>query len=157
MSRCSLEKHLAPGTLSEVNQMLLASGGNVRGAAARFNLGRTAVTNHWKHCVTTAHEPDTAPTRPEPPEGAAVAQGIDALVTLLAQEVATSSGRARIDASREYRQALAEQAKSGGARGPVALADVEDYPKFRALLIRALAPYPEARLAVADAIREGGF
>jgi hypothetical protein len=157
MSRCSLEQHLAAGTLTAVNQMLLASGGNVRGTAVRFKLGRHAVTNHWRNCITKAQEAQILPVSPEPTETGAVAQGIDALVTLLAAEVASSSGRARIDASREYRQALAEQAKSGGARGPVALTDVEDYPRFRALLIRALAPFPEARLAVADAIRDGGF
>jgi hypothetical protein len=125
----------------------------------RFGLNREAIKAHMVHCVPAVmpHEPDTAPTSADSPSTGAVAQGIDALVTLLAQEVATSSGRARIDASREYRQALAEQAKSGGTRGPINLADIAEYATFRALLIRALAPYPEARLAVAEAIREGGF
>jgi len=141
-NRCSICHSESRATIDKA----LEAGASARGTAIRLGLSIHALQVHKRD----HHDPPAGST---PSRNRPSGSGIAELVLLLEQEVASSTGRARLEASREYRLAMGELAKSGGTGGPTPLADIEGYKVFRTILLRALAPYSEARQAVADAIR----
>ncbi len=128
----------------------ILAGASVKGTAARFGMSDGALRRHI--AAEGLHSARTSAPRASQPDGVEHS-GIDELVRLLADEVANTTGRARLDASREYRLALAEAAKSGGSGAAPSLKDFPGWSTFKRLVGESLAPHPEARQALIDAIR----
>lgn len=119
----------------------LANGASARGTAIRLGLSIHGLQRHQRD----HHDPLAGS---QPVSNRPSSSGIAELVLLLEREVASSTGRARLDASREYRLALAAQGKTGSQdAGPDA------WPALRRILVDATAGYPDVRAAIVAAIK----
>jgi hypothetical protein len=124
---------------------LLRSGRSARAVAGEYAVGYAALTRHARNHLS----------RPEIANGAADLGDLDPLdelvMTLRARALAGSDA-----ASREYRLALAAQATARHAMAPTrALADSDEWIVLRTTMLKALAPFPGARIAIADALAVG--
>lgn len=115
-----------------------------RRVAAAFGLSYDALRRHARNHVRTEPVPGQATAAP----------GTGALGELVAA-LRTRALAGDPAGAREYRLALAAQAAEGTSAPPAY--DVRTDPEWLRLvaaMVRALRPFPEARQALADAIRE---
>jgi hypothetical protein len=123
----------------------LASGRSVRSVAAEFGLSDDALGRHAKNHL--GRPAWTSATIPAPADGS-----LDPLDELVAA-LRTRALAGNPSDTREYRLALAAQAATRHATAPTRpLADSEEWIALRTAMLAALEPFPEARLAIADAL-----
>jgi hypothetical protein len=128
----------------ELNE-LLQSGRSARSVAAAFSLSEDALGRHAR-----GHLNRPVASASPPPTGVAP---LDELIDAL--RVRALAGNP--SDTREYRLALAtQQAERAGAVATHDLVNDPEWITLRSLVLAALAPFPAARIAVADAIREAG-
>ena len=136
MTRCTVCTHPERGTIDA-----LIAAQSARSVASQYGLAARAVQRH------AARHRATLPATDAPP-----ADPLDELVHALRARALAGSD----PASREYRLALQAQQAARNAAAPTRPLEAEpEWLALRAALVAALAPFPEARQAVADAI--GGF
>ncbi len=131
---------------SAVNE-LLRSGRSARSVAIALGLSEDALGRHAKAHVAAAPAASVpAPDAPREP-----LDPLDELTTAL--RVRALAGNPAD--TREYRLALAAQAAARHAAAPIRdLATEPEWISVRSRLLDALAPFHEARTAVADALEE---
>jgi hypothetical protein len=126
---------------------LLQEDGSTRKVAATYGLSYAATLRHARNHVARGQ-----PSAPQPtgdPSASAV-DPLDELVAALRTRALTGDP----STAREYRLALATQTASKAVAPEYdVLGDVQ-WTTLRGLLLRALEPYAEARLAISEAIRE---
>lgn len=138
MRRCSVCSHAARSTIDAD----LEAGASARSLAMTHGLGTDAVQRHARNHRAR----DPIPVDPEIPPSA---PPLDELVEAL---------RARALAGdpavvREYRLALtAQEVARASAAPPLDLSATPEWHLLRGRILDALHPYPEARMAVADAL-----
>jgi hypothetical protein len=121
---------------------LLRSGRSARAVAAEFGLSYDAVTRHARNHVAK-RPPADVPT--------AAGDPLDELVKAL--RVRALAGNPAD--TREYRLALAAQSDAKHAAPPRRdLAAEPEWIELRTRMLAALAPFPEARLAIVAALGE---
>ena len=127
----------------------LRSGRSVRSVALSLGISDDALGRHAKaHIARQAPEPAARSAR-KPDAGREPLDPLDELTAAL--RVRALAGNPAD--TREYRLALAAQSAAHHAAAPVRdLASEPEWISTRAVLLDALAPYPEARTAVADAL-----
>jgi hypothetical protein len=140
MSRsCTVCNHPSAATIA----VSLMEGRSARAVAATYVLSYAAMKRHARNHVT----PGSQPTHD--PAGAAL-EPLDELIASLRGRALAGSDAA----AREYRLALAAQSQRSSATTPEynVLEDPE-WIKLQRILLDALVPFPEARIAISDAIR----
>jgi transposase-like protein len=137
--RCSVCTLPTAGAIREA----LADGRSARAVADEFGISYDALTRHARnHLADQPH-----------PAAPGVADPLEELIAVLRVRALGGSDAA----SREYRLALAAQTAARQAAAPRrALVDEPEWRELRAVVLRALAPFPEARVAVANALTEAG-
>jgi hypothetical protein len=143
MSRCTIDASSHRGAIDQ----LLLGGRSARSIALEFGLSIDAMKRHARNHVRAAEAP---PTNGELPVGA------DALDELVASLRLAALRGTDPSAAREYRLALAAQAERHAEAPPYEVVTDPQWTRLRAILLTALAPFPEARLAVANALRSAG-
>lgn len=136
---------------------LLAAGRSGRSVAAELGLSPSAVKRHALHRVGRQTAPSFAghPAKlPAAEYGPSTANGLDPLDELVTSLRDSALGSPNAGFAREYRLALLAQAERSAERPAYDVLRDPEWLRLRRLLVAALAPYPEARQAVADAIRE---
>jgi hypothetical protein len=134
-------------TAGAVNQSL-RDGRSAREVASEFGLSYDALTRHARNHLAAV-----------PITGSGDLLG-SALPSRDPLEELTAALRTRAlsgsdAASREYRLALAAQTAARHAATPHrALTDEPEWIALRTIMLKALQPFPEARIAVADALAE---
>ncbi|HEY5519139.1 MAG TPA: hypothetical protein VIK08_00630 [Candidatus Limnocylindrales bacterium] len=122
---------------------LLRTGRPARGIAAEFSISYDALCRHARNHLTRRAGGTYVPPSP------ASDDPLDELVAAL--RVRALAGNP--SDTREYRLALAAQQDVRHAAPPVRdLADEPEWHALRTKLLHALEPFPEARIAVADAL-----
>lgn len=120
---------------------LLAQGRSGRSLAAEFGLSPDAVKRHAKAHAAPRDSGRRAPSGADP-----LSELVDALRSRALD--GNNSGTVR-----EYRLALAALTERSAERPAYNVLADPEWLRLRDLLLEALEPYPEARLAVADALR----
>lgn len=144
MARCSICSRSDAGTINA----LLGDGRSARSVAAELGLSDDAVQRHAQKHLKRVHSGASAP-KPAP-----LGDPLDELVDALRQQ-ALAGNPAIVH---QYRLALAAQADVKHAAPPTRdLASEPEWIALRAVLLRALEPYPSARLAIAVAIGKEGM
>jgi hypothetical protein len=134
---------------------LIRQGRSVRQVTADFGLAYDSALRHARHHV--ARETVPLIVMPGAPSRTNGHTSPDAVVDPLDELVAVLRVRALghdVAAAREYRLALAATATRASAAVPkVDLASTDEWIAFRTVMLGALEPYPEARIAIADALK----
>lgn len=135
---CSICRLPIAGAIDE----LLRAGRPARAVAAEFELSYDALTRHARNHL--ARRVSTVPTSPVDGDP------LDELVKAL--RVRALAGNP--SDTREYRLALAAQSDAKHAAPPTRdLAQEPEWIDLRSKMLKALEPFPEARLAIAEAIK----
>ena len=132
----------AHSSVSSIN-VLLVERRSARAVARDFGLSYDAVIRHARHHLLRQTALDSN-----------AADGEDPLAELVASLRSAALRGGDPSAAREYRLALAAQAAQGHTAPPRRFVDEPEWIHLRTLILVALEPYPEPRLAVAEAIRE---
>jgi hypothetical protein len=135
--RCSICACEAAGTING----LLQDGRSIRSVATEFAVSEDALGRHASRHLTRSEAPiATADNGADP---------LDELVqTLRARALAGDPAVVR-----EYRLALAAQQATRHATAPQqAISSSREWIELRTAILRALEPFPEARLAVGEAL-----
>jgi hypothetical protein len=134
---CSVCARSDAGAIDE----LLRSGRSARAVALEVDLGEDAVLRHrTRHLGRRSEPPPSDPSGLDP---------LDELVDALRRRAL--DGDAVV--AREYRLALAAQSAQAHATAPpVELATTREWLDLRSRLLEALEPFPDARIAVAEAL-----
>jgi hypothetical protein len=140
VSRCSV---CAAPQRAAIDQLLIG-GRSGRSLAVEFGLSIDAMKRHARNHVVPSEE------LPELPPGA---DPLDELVASLRTAAVTGKNPS---AAREYRLVLALQAERRNERPAYDVVADPTWIRLRTVMLDALKPFPEARLAVADALRSEG-
>ena len=119
----------------------LAAGRSSRALASAYGLGPEAVKRHARN-----HAPQPAPITDEPTG----ADPLDELAASLRTRALAGSDAA----AREYRLALAALEDRGNVRPEYNVLEDPEWIRIRTLMLDTLSAYPEAKYAVADALRD---
>lgn len=137
---CSVCRLPSAGAINE----LLATGRSASSVARTFGLSDDAVGRHRHHAPKQAPEPV-----PEPG-----GDPLDELVVALRARALAGNP----SDTREYRLALLAQTAARQSSAPAHdLATTPEWIRVRTILLDALAPFPGARVAVADALVDAGL
>lgn len=153
---CSACRHKQRGAIDEA----LARGESVRDIAGRFKLSKTAVDRHGRDHLTKALAKA---------EAAEVVRADDLLSKIDGLEADANRIRKAAEKSGDLRTALAGLREvtrihelvarmQGELRDKIVvnLIEVPEYLQLRSALLQALAPYPDARAAVVNALARHG-
>jgi hypothetical protein len=143
---CSICSRVDVAALNE----LVRGGQSARSVARQHGLSEDAFDRHVKnHLGDRARGTKAQVIAP-------LAAGVDPLAELI-EKLRTRALAGNPNDTREYRLALAAQQAERASSIPAHdLAHDPEWIALRSLVLAALAPYPEARLAVANAIRSAG-
>jgi hypothetical protein len=146
MSRtCTVCNHPSAATIA----VSLMEGRSARAVAADYALSYAAMKRHARNHVARG-QPSVIPTLQ--PTGDPTAAAIDPLDELVAAlRVRALSGDP--STAREYRLALATQTASKAVAPEYDVLADPEWIKLQGILLTALVPYPESRIAISDAIR----
>jgi hypothetical protein len=132
------------GDVAAINGLLL-DGRSARSVAIDLGLKSTAVQRHVRmkhHTIVTIPAKAVAKPTEDP---------IDELVNVLRNKALNNSNDAAM--VHQYRLALAAQKEAKSATGLVRdLATEPEWLTLRARMLKALEPYPDARVAIAEAL-----
>jgi hypothetical protein len=119
-----------------------------RRIASLHGLQRDAVNRHAANHIAAPSEPVSVS------ESATPRQNVEAIVAHLAAKL--RSGVIRVDELRELRLAELQLDQMSGGRSPEprTAADVEGWDAMEAAMFEVLEPWPDARRALAEALRE---
>lgn len=122
-----------------------------RRIAASFGVGKDAVSRHTRgrHDGVIWDEPGV-----ETRDDATPRENLEAVIELLKKKL--TNGTIRTDEIRELRISLQELDKLQGGDKPevTTVRDLDGYAELEAAMFAALEPFPEARQALAAALRE---
>lgn len=155
-------------------ELLKAGGASFDSLAEKFSIERTAIFRHWQRHVTPEAKASylAGPTQLEAIAAKAAAEGDSVLdylrivrTTLLGQLAACAEAGDAIGASRVANALVGTLERMGKITGElstlssmtninVALVNSPEFADLQARMLRALAPYPEARAAVVAEYRE---
>lgn len=141
MSRCTID---ASPQRAAIDQLLLA-GRSARSLALEFGLSIDAMKRHARNHVRSIEPPQNGELPASDP--------LDELVASLRTAALRGTDPG---AAREYRLALAAQTERQAGAPPYEVVTDPQWIRLRGILLAALAPFPEVRTAVADAIRAAG-
>lgn len=131
---------------------LLRDGQSARSVALRFGISEDALGRHAKNHLGEAPRGGKATSKA--PVIAPLAAGVDPLDELI-EKLRARALAGNPNDTREYRLALAaQQADRASALPARDLVHDPDWIALRSRILASLAPFPEARLAVANAIRD---
>ena len=140
---CTICRLTMAGALDE----MLRSGISARAVATQFNLSYDALTRHARN-----HATKRAPVLMAAPSALVTEPPTDPLDELVAA-LRTRALAGNPTDTREYRLALAAQSDIRHAVPPQRdLASEPEWLLVRSAMLEALEPYPDAKLAVADAL-----
>lgn len=146
----------------DIDAKLLDGSVSLRDIAGRFNVSRTSLSRHRQ-----AHLPERMVKAAERRADADVSTALDVVEELrrvndaarrvLADALEAGDGGLMLAASDRILKQVETQARligllNDGSVTQIAVSVGADWPVIRAALIRALAPYPEARSSVIDAL-----
>lgn len=142
---CTVCSRADAGTVNR----LLGDGRSARSVAREFGLSEDAVQRHARrHVANPANLSPSRGVRREPSEPAG--DPLDELVDALrAQALAGNPALVH-----QYRLALSAQAAIHAASPAMNYIDTAEWIALRTAIFEALQPYPEARIAVADALAD---
>jgi len=135
----------------------LNAGAGFQATGKLFKINRKAIAKHVRdgHPGIDGRPRPTDPAALPPEPSATPESRLRGLIERLETDMTDSTGPVRPELARELRMAYTELAKiSSATPDAVKINDVEGLPELLKDLFLALEPFPDARAAMADVLRE---